>query len=46
MYRERRRGSISLEKPKNGRKRREGEPYGQALAGRQVLLSSNKNTAI
>jgi hypothetical protein len=32
MCGERRRGSISLEKPKSGRKRREGEPCDQALA--------------
>jgi hypothetical protein len=35
-------GLTSLEKPKNGRKRQEGEPCDQALADAQVLLSNDK----
>jgi hypothetical protein len=46
MCGERRRGSISLEKPKDGRKKRGGEPCHQALANALVLPSSNKNTVI
>jgi hypothetical protein len=46
MCGKRRRGSSSLEKLKNGRKKREEEPCYQALADALILLPINKNTAI
>jgi len=42
MCEKRRRGSIPLEKPKDERKKREGEPCSQAFADEQVLLQATK----
>jgi hypothetical protein len=46
MCGERRRDAISLEKPKDGIKKREGEQYPLALPGVLILLSININTVI
>jgi hypothetical protein len=46
MFGARKRGSNSLEEPKNGRKKWEGEKCYRTLADAPALLLNNKNTAI